>query len=459
MASGAIATEVLVLGGGPAALCIAAALAGEGLTVALLAAHDPRAPWPNTYGIWGEEVDALGLGHLLEHRWSQTLSYFGPGDADPTAPANRATAHGRDYGLFNRQALQQHWLQACEQGGVAFLEGSAERLCFVSTAGEEVAATTPGAWSEVHTREGNSHRARLVVDATGHQPVFVRHPNEGPVAGQAAYGIVGRFSAPPVAAQQFVLMDYRSDHLSQEERQQPPTFLYAMDLGEGLYFVEETSLALAPPLPYDLLKQRLERRLAHRGVEVREVQHEEFCLFPMNLPLPDRQQPVLGFGGAASMVHPASGYMVGGLLRRAPAVAAAVAAAIRPAPADVPAAHLETATETATKTAAMLASPATIAAAGWQALWPAELRRRHALYRFGLEKLMRFPEARLRRFFASFFALPNPLWFGFLANTLPLPLLLAAMLRLFWQAPADVRLGLLGLQGREAALLLRLLRN
>lgn len=436
MASGVIATEVLVLGGGPAALCIAAALAAEGLTVALLAAHDPRAPWPNTYGIWGEEVDALGLGHLLEHRWSQTLSYFGPGDADPTAPANRATAHGRDYGLFNRQALQQHWLKACEQGGVAFLEGSAERLCFVSPAGEEVAATTPGAWSEVHTREGNSHRARLAVDATGHQPVFVRRPDEGPVAGQAAYGIVGRFSAPPVAAQQFVLMDYRSDHLSPEERQQPPTFLYAMDLGEGLYFVEETSLALAPPVPYDRLKRRLHQRLAHRGIEVLEVEHEEFCLFPMNLPLPDLQQPVLGFGGAASMVHPASGYMVGALLRRAPAVAAAVKQAM----------------------AAPEASPAALARAGWLALWPLPLRRKHALYQFGLEKLMRFSEAQLRAFFATFFALPNPLWYGFLANTLSVPQLLAAMVQLFWRAPWPVRWGLMQLQGRELQLGLRLIR-
>ena len=35
-----------------------------------------------------------------------------------------------------------------------------------------------------------------------------------------------------------------------------------MDLGEGRFFVEETSLALAPPVPYATLKQRLERRLA-----------------------------------------------------------------------------------------------------------------------------------------------------------------------------------------------------
>jgi lycopene cyclase-like protein len=257
------------------------------------------------------------------------------------------------------------------------------------------------------------------------------------VAGQAAYGIVGRFSAPPVEPGQFVLMDYRSDHLSPEERQVPPTFLYAMDLGEGRFFVEETSLALAPPVPHTILQERLQRRLAHRGVRVVQVEHEEFCLFPMNLPLPDLQQPVLGFGGAASMVHPASGYMVGSLLRRAPAVAAAVAAQLRSDP---------------------QAGSTQLARAGWQALWPLALRRKHALYQFGLEKLMRFSEPQLRAHFATFFAMPAEQWYGFLANTASVPELLAAMLRLFATAPWSVKAGLMGMRGREAALGLRLFR-
>jgi lycopene cyclase-like protein len=426
--------DVLVLGGGPAALCIAAACAGEGLAVALLAPHDPRAPWPNTYGIWGDEVDALGLGHLLEHRWSHTVSYFGAGSADPADPANAPTAHGRDYGLFSREALQEHWLAACARGGVAILQGQATRF-ELEPAGED--GGSGNMLTLLHCADGGSQRTRVLVDATGHQPVFVRRPDEGPVAGQAAYGIVGRFSAPPVEPHQFVLMDYRSDHLSEVERAEPPTFLYAMDLGEGRFFVEETSLALAPPVPYATLQERLQRRLAHRGVAVDQVEHEEFCLFPMNLPLPDLHQPVLGFGGAASLVHPASGYMVGALLRRAPAVAWTLAAQLRSDPG---------------------AGSAQLARAGWQALWPLELRRKHALYQFGLEKLMRFSEPQLRAHFATFFAMPAEQWFGFLANTASVPELLAAMLRLFATAPWSVKAGLMGMQGREAGLGLRLLR-
>ena len=413
----------LVIGAGPAALAIAAELGERGLAVAALAPADPDAPWANTYGIWAREVDDLGLGHLLSHRWENSVSHFGPGGgASAGRDPEGLIQHGRAYGLFDKAALQQHWLERCARSGVSWQRGKA------------IAIQHDTAHSTVTTAAGEELRARLVVDATGHEPVFVHRGNDGPVAGQAAYGIVGRFSAPPIPPGQFVFMDYRPDHLPEPERRQPPTFLYAMDLGEGLFFVEETSLALAPAVPFPTLQARLRQRLAHRGVEVREVVHEEFCLFPMNPPLPELRQRVVGFGGAGGMVHPASGYMVGALLRRAPELAEAIAAAL----------------------AAGLAG-SELAEAAWAGLWSPELRWKHAFFRFGLEKLMRFDEARLRHHFHTFFQLPTAQWTGFLTNTLAPQELLAAMVGLYGQAPWDVRWGLMALQGREGALLGRML--
>jgi len=423
--------DVLVIGAGPAALAIAAALAERGVAVRGVAPLDPASPWANTYGIWGPEVDALGVQELLEHRWSDCRSDFRAPMPSNASPSDRestplaTTFHGVDYGLFDRARLQRHWLESCRAAGMVWDQAEASAI----------AHDRHG--SCVSSRDGRQWRARLVIDASGHQPVFVRRPDEGPVAGQAAYGIVGTFTAAPVEPGQFVLMDYRSDHLSAAERQAgPPTFLYAMDLGDGRFFVEETSLALAPPVPYAVLQERLMRRLAHRGVGVAAVEHEEFCLFPMNTPLPDLSQQVVGFGGAASLVHPASGYMVGSLLRRAPALAQAITEGLLDPALDAPA----------------------LAQHAWRALWPLELRRKHALYRFGLEKLMRYPEDQLRLFFRTFFSLPTNQWYGFLTNTLSLPELIAAMLRLFAVAPWSVRFGLMQQQGRELQLLLRLFK-
>ena len=395
--------DVLVLGGGPAALCIASELNQRGVAVAGIAPDPVDDPWPNTYGIWADELKMVGLEHLLEHRWSDTVSYFGDGGS---TAQDQSHTHSIDYGLFDRAALQRYWLERAD--GVVWHQDTAERV------------ELNGAITSVSCGSGTTLQARVVIDASGSRTPHIRRPDQGPVAGQAAYGVVGRFSKPPIEPGRFVLMDYRCDHLSAEQRSEPPTFLYAMDLGDGVFFVEETSLALAPGVPYDVLKQRLQQRLDLRGVEITEVIHEEFCLFPMNLPLPDRSQPVLAFGGAASMVHPASGYMVGSLLRRGPDLAQAISVAL----------------------ANQNLGSAALAQRGWQALWPIELVLRHQLYQFGLGRLMGFNEALLRTHFSTFFSLPREEWFGFLTNTLPLPRLMAVMLRLFALSPWELRRGL-----------------
>ena len=53
--------------------------------------------------------------------------------------------------------------------------------------------------------------------------------------------------------------------------------------------------------------------------------------------------------------------------------------------------------------------------------------------------------------------MPQEEWYGFLTNTLPLPRLVGAMVRLFATAPWSVRWGLMQQRGREMELLGRLL--
>lgn len=305
-AASSVPCDVLVVGAGPAGLAAAAALAEQGLGVTVLSAAagpDEHAPWPNTYGVWLDEVEGLGYAPLLAHRWHDTVAHFGRGEV----------ALGRTYGRFDNGRLQRHLLERCVRGGVRWRRGRAAGATHTANA------------SLVHLQDGAAVPARLVLDASGHAPALVARRGRERPAFQTAYGVLGTFSAPPVAPGKMLLMDFRDDFLPPGERGRDPTFLYAMDMTGGRFFVEETSLARRPGLPMAVLKDRLQRRLAHLGVAVQETLELEHCAFPMGLPLPDRQQRVVGLGGAASMVHPASGYMIAATLRAAPALARTLA--------------------------------------------------------------------------------------------------------------------------------------
>lgn len=392
--------DVLVIGSGPAGLFLATALAQRGLTVEGLSAIDPQTPWPNTYGIWADELEALGMEKYLGKRWQNTTANMG----DRTFPLQR------DYGLIDREKLQGDWLEQSQHHGIQWHQAKAAQV-------------NHGAkYSKVTDEVGQTYHARLVIDTSGHHPALIKRvPQSKPIAYQAAYGIVGRFSTPPIEPGQMMLMDYRDDYLPESDRRLPPTFLYAMDLGEDVYFVEETSLAHAPAIRFETLEQRLHQRLAQRGAKVLETHHVEKCLFPMNMPLPDLTQAVVGFGGAASMVHPATGYMQGAMLRRGPDLVRAIAQSL-----ENPQCF-----------------PAQVSQEAWKALWPADRLRKHYLYTFGLENLMAFQTKDLQQFFTTFFGLEQSQWAGFLADTSTLPQIVQAMLVLFGRTSNPVRWGLM----------------
>ncbi len=267
--------DILILGSGPAALCLASELASQKLNISCISNKSPHTKWSNTYGIWASELEDLGLDSLLSHRWSNTISFFGSGS---NSKGNIPTEHSYDYGLINREAFQNKLLNKCN--GIKWFNETAIEIIFENNI------------SQVKCKSGLKLKSRLVIDASGHKSKFIKRPKSKQVAQQAAYGVVGKFSSPPVKKDQFVLMDYRSDHLNKAELLQPPSFLYAMDLGNNIFFVEETSLASYPPLSKDHLKERLISRLNRKGIFIEEIMHEEDCLFPMNLPLPYKNQEI-----------------------------------------------------------------------------------------------------------------------------------------------------------------------
>lgn len=384
--------DVAVVGGGPAGWVVAAALAPTGLRVALIG--DEGRGWPNTYGAWCDEVTGALASSELEAVWPQ--AQVRTGQATWTLP--------RAYARIDSEALRERLVKEAVQGGVAVYPGHA------------VAAAHDRTGSTVGCDDGQAVRARLVVDASGHRPALAHREEPDVVAAQVAVGWRVALRQPPYPPGSLTLMDFRDDHLDHVERRDALTFCYAMDYGDGTWFVEETSLARRPPMEPARLDHRLRRRLAHHGAEPIGEPRVERVWIPLDSPMPPPQR-VVAMGGAASMVHPATGYLLASVLRTVPRLARAVATVLRDP-------H---------------APPDAAARAGWQAVWPPAARRRQTLYRFGLEALLRLDPSASGRFFDAFFTLPETQWRGYLSATLSPPALAATMARLFVRVDGSVR--------------------
>jgi lycopene beta-cyclase len=400
--------DALVVGKGPAALACAAALAERGISAALLGPAG-AVRWPAKYGVWADELAAAGCPPLFDNAWTRAVVHAG-----------RTHRLERTYARVDNARLAE-WLGGrCDRGGVKRLDGAAARV-------EAHPASTT-----VRLRDGGAVEARVVVDATGHRPALLQRSERPAQAYQTAIGWTVE-AEHAFAADEAVLMDWRDGHLGERERGSVPTFLYAFPLRDGRLFVEETALAARPALPLELLEGRLRRRLDSMGVRVRRIAEREEVWIPMGGALPRRHARVVGFGAAGGFVHAATGYSLARSLASAAPLADAVAAALgEPG-----------------------ATPESAAAAAWDAVWPADRRRRFALFRFGMEQLLRMDGEATREFFDSFFALPDADWRGYLGDQLTAREVSAAMARLFARATGGTRrrlaLGTMGAGGRDLA--------
>lgn len=111
--------------------------------------------------------------------------------------------------------------------------------------------------------------------------------------------------------------------------------MYVMPLGkneDGTYriFWEETSLVGRGKrrLSFAECKARAMQRLAHYKISVSKVEEEEYCYIPMGGELPSANQRIIAFGGAANMVHPATGYHVCRMLAASTDLASSIASSL-----------------------------------------------------------------------------------------------------------------------------------
>eukprot|EP00250_Pteridium_aquilinum_P034579 c7779_g1_i1 orf=153-1817(-) len=395
--------DLIVIGCGPAGLSLAAEAGKQGLSVGIIG---PDLPFTNNYGVWEDEFTALGLETCIEHVWKETVVYL-----ESSIPINM----GRSYGRVSRHRLREELLRRCATAGVKYLESKVERIVEENERGSAVLCANNMLLS-----------CRLVTAASGAASGrFLHYETGGPeICVQTAYGIEVEVESCPYDSQTMVFMDYR-DYLGGGE-DGPPSFLYVMPMSSTQVFFEETCLAARPLLSFEKLKERLYKRLETMNVKITKVLEEEWSYIPVGVAIPDTTQQHLGFGAAASMVHPATGYSVVRSLSEAPFYAAAIASALRAKSST----QLVRVSDISAKAAALQA---------WSALWPKERKRQRAFFMFGLELILQLDVNGIRMFFNTFFQLPEWLWKGFLAANLSSAELVWFAIMTFIVAPNDLR--------------------
>jgi len=303
--------DLLIIGSGPSGLGVADEAARRGLKVGVV---DPRplSRWPNNYGVWVDEFEALGHDDCFKTTWNKAQVYINNDD-------QLAIELYRKYAQVDRDKLKRKLLKQAIDSGAEFQTGS------VSSVSHSLA----GSVAKVGDQELH---AIQVLDASGHRRAIVEFEREFTPGYQAAYGATIEVESHPYDLDTMMFMDWRDGHLSpdaKDRNRKLPTFLYVMPFTKNKIFVEETSLVARPFVPFDDLKLRLKQRLQGLGIKVKAVEDEEYCLIPMGGVLPKIPQQTIGIGGTAGMVHPATGYMVSKSLGQAPVLVDAIEKGIK----------------------------------------------------------------------------------------------------------------------------------
>lgn len=394
--------DLAVVGGGPAGLAVAQQVSEAGLSVCAIDPF-PRLIWPNNYGVWVDEFEAMDLLDCLDTTWSGAVVYINEGLKKNL---------DRPYGRVNRKLLKSKMMHKCISNGVKFHQAKVIKVIHEESK------------SLLICNDGVTIQASVVLDATGFARCLVQYDKPYNPGYQVAYGILAEVESHPFDVDKMLFMDWRDSHLDgnmelKERNSKIPTFLYAMPFSANRIFLEETSLVARPGVRMEDIQQRMEARLKHLGIKVTRIEEDERCVIPMGGPLPVLPQRVVGIGGTAGMVHPSTGYMVARTLAAAPTVANSIVQYLGSERSD----------------------PGSELSAGvWRDLWPIERRRQREFFCFGMDILLKLDLPGTRKFFDAFFDLEPRYWHGFLSSRLYLPELIVFGLSLFAHASNSSRL-------------------
>lgn len=397
-----LVVDLAVVGGGPAGLAVAQQVSKAGLSVCLID-PSPKLIWPNNYGVWVDEFEAMDLLDCLDTTWSGAVVYI-----DDKTKKDL----GRPYGRVNRKQLKSKMLQKCISNGVKFHQAKVVKVIHEESK------------SLLICNDGITIQAAVVLDATGFSRCLVQYDKPYNPGYQVAYGILAEVEEHPFDIDKMVFMDWRDSHLDnnlevKQRNSKIPTFLYAMPFSSDRIFLEETSLVARPGVPMEDIQERMVARLRHLGIKVKSIEEDERCVIPMGGPLPVLPQRVVGIGGTAGMVHPSTGYMVARTLAAAPIVANSIVQYLG---------------------SGRSLSGNELAAEVWKDLWPIQRRRQREFFCFGMDILLKLDLQATRRFFDAFFDLEPHYWHGFLSSRLFLPELIFFGLSLFSHASNTSRI-------------------
>ena len=356
--------DVVVLGAGPAGAAITHSVMRRGLSVALV---DPALDrhWTHTLGSWVDDLDpcddSIVVKGLARRTWPNVR-----------VVGEREHVLARPYLVFDNAKFRGHLI------GIGYRPFHCKATSVVSRVDAD------GFQREVGLSTGETIAARVVVDAGGSSSGFLERQRHHATGVQSAYGVLTRRGGI-VPTDSFTLMDWRPA----TDRMERPTFLYAMDFGDGTSMVEETSLVEPTARSATDLRELLHRRIGS-DVTVDAIDIEDVHIAMGGAP-PEPSTRVVGFGAAGGFIHPVTGYSVAASLRAAPRLADALCDIVNRG-----------------------ASSDEITRRSWDVLWPAGSRRTRALHDYGLAALNRLRTRDIQQFFDGFFDLPEDAWSGYL---------------------------------------------